>query len=160
MRSLFVFIRRRWRLITAIGLIVFVAVISISAVLLYPIWYELPPGGMSGTYAAADFDWRLTRKAKSAVPIIQAIDAFYKEHQAYPPDVKALAEYLPASMTKPGSEMIGVWGYRPDAPSAGYVLWQKLGWDPSLEFRSDHRKTFWVLEPGDGGPEKQIQLNP
>jgi hypothetical protein len=56
--------------------------------------------------------------------------------------------------------MIQEWSYVPDSPPTGYVLRKRLGWDPSLEFHSNHGTSFWVFEPGDGGPSKRIQLSP
>jgi hypothetical protein len=123
--------------------------------------YEDWPGGMRPTYAAADYDARLTREAATATPVINALNRYHDEHSTFPAHAGDLVPYLPGSATPPGSadEILG-WQYRQGEGGSAYVLYRKLGWDPTLQYRCKGATGTWVFDPGDGSEEKPIILKP
>jgi hypothetical protein len=78
------------------------------------------------------------------------VERHHRAHGTYPPDVTALA-------AAGATEMHG-WAYTPGAD--GYALTSKLGWDPSLRYVVEGGGAQWVFVPGDGSPEKTIDLRP
>jgi hypothetical protein len=113
-------------------------------------------GRVPPSYIAADNDLRLMAIAREAVPLIAAIDTFYKSHGACPqPSLDdQLAEFR-AHLTDGYAaerhgrfvmlrqpQVIPGWIYdtfetRPGACS----LWRKLGWDPALIWRRAGNET-------------------
>jgi hypothetical protein len=130
--------------------------------------------GLSGSYQARDGDVHLTRVARGALPLIDAIERYRKERAVYPDsrtdaDMAALAPYLPGSVKVvhvcdrlefDGGSLprwiYSVWGQE----RAAYSLSIKLGWDPRLSYRREASGAQWVFEPGDGSKEKVISLRP
>jgi hypothetical protein len=103
---------------------------------------SLWPGGVRPTYHAVDHDLFLTLHAKSAKPVIEAVERHRRENGTYP-----------ASATTTDG-----WVYTRSRD--GYVLSSKLGWDPHLEYVVEGTKSRWVFDPGDGTEEKTIVLSP
>jgi hypothetical protein len=121
------------------------------------------PGGMSPTYAAVDYDPRLTREAATAKPVIAALNRYQRNHSTYPVEASELAPYLPPASVTPTALKNGYvcgWKYLRSRNDKGYVLSLRLGWDPSLGYWYDGSKGHWIFEPGDGSAEKQLILNP
>jgi hypothetical protein len=119
------------------------------------------PGGMPPTYNAADFDARLTREAKTATPVIEALRRYQSEHRSFPEDASALRAYLPTSTVitgQPPNQAVAGWCY--DRQEAGFTLTRKIGWDPCLRYRCFNGSNEWVFLPGDGSPDKTILLKP
>jgi hypothetical protein len=152
-----------------VGGIVVLAV-GLVGLLLYFEWL----GGMPSSYRAVDHDRRLTGVAREAVPLIAAIDAFYKNHGACPqPDRAAeLAEFRAGLTDGYTAEshgrfvvlqqphVIPGWIYDTSEAHAGACsLWRKLGWDPALIWRRDGDQTGWVFDPGDGNDERPLRLD-
>lgn len=124
--------------IMAVGVAIFV----VAAVGLL----SFSPGGMRSNYPAKDNDPKLLACARSAVPIIRAIESYESRTGRLPEELKDLAveqAQVPSVYYKPGPNY--------------YTLTIKLGWDPSLVFSSQDRS--WTFDPGDGSPEKRITLN-
>lgn len=116
-------------------------------------------GGPS--YNAVDFDPYLTATAKSATPVIQALEHYRRARQVYPTQTAELAPYLPPETATPGSTPDGLvlgWHYAPINDAKAFRLSRKLGWDSGLIYRFDGSNGSWVFDPGDGSPEKPVQL--
>lgn len=119
------------------------------------------PGGMRSSYDAADYDARLTRIARSATPLIDALNRYRVDHSAFPEEASGLAPYLPLEVIPKGRyAAIHSWIYSADQNRRGYSLWYKLGWDPSLNYRFDGSRGEWVFDPGDGSDSKVLLLKP
>jgi hypothetical protein len=74
-------LRRRWKAI-AIGLVLLVAaaVVGIACFLKFGDY----PGAWYSTYAAADGDWALTRKARTGTPMINALHRYHDQNGHFP----------------------------------------------------------------------------
>ena len=105
------------------------------------------PGGVRGSYPARDDDPYLTSVASQALPLIDALEQYRKEHGGYP----AAGDAFVAGGMPSG------WSYAGDAN--GYELSKKLGWDPRLAYRRGTDRLGWVFIPGDGGDETVIRLD-
>jgi hypothetical protein len=130
--------------------------------------------GSSVGYQARDGDVHLTKIARGALPLIDAIERYRTEHAVYPDsrsdaDMAALTSYLPGSqkVVHIGDRfefdggllprwIYSVWGQE----RAAYSLSIKLGWDPRMSYRRGASGAQWVFEPGDGNEEKVISLRP
>lgn len=116
------------------------------------------PGGMPPTYRAHDHDMRLTRAARTMLPVIDALDRYRITNGAFPADASGLAGYLPDwNDTDDESEIRG-WHYT--RVGAGYEIAIKLGWDPNLIYRFDGKHGQWIFDPGDGSEESPVELEP
>jgi hypothetical protein len=115
---------------------------------------------MRPSYAAADYDARLTREAATATPVIAALNRYHAEHSVFPAHASDFVSYLPNSPTPLGSDEILGWRYEQSERGTGYVLYRKLGWDPTLQYRCKGVAGTWVFDPGDGSAEKTIILKP
>jgi hypothetical protein len=146
-----------------------VAVAGILAVLAY----LLGLGGLHPGYRARGGDLLLTRIARGALPIIDALDRFRKDRGAYPAKTEAearvLAAYLPTSakIIRAGNWLmfdaggLSPWIYYPvEADGWAYSLSIKLGWDPRLVYLRNRDGARWVFVPGDGSDERAIALRP
>ena len=110
------------------------------------------PGGMRSSYPAKDYDPRLTREAATGLPLIAAINRYHEENSAFPA--------TKADLAVPSDKAESRWDYRRDQDGSGYSLFHPLGWDPSLQYRSNGTQGQWVFDPGDGSEEKPILLKP
>ena len=131
------------------------------------------PGGMRPSYAASDRDARLMPIARSAAPIIAAINGFYGAHDRCPhandADVAELRPALPqntaVTLLAGGVDFrqqgaLGSWRYSSaDTKPPLCTLAYKLGWDPSLVWSRRGAETKWLFVPGDGGAERAIDLD-
>jgi hypothetical protein len=102
-------------------------------------------GGMRSSYNAKDYDRRLTKRAKSALSVIQEVELYHKEHGRFPSEAK---DYETSNSD-----------YTPDADYQGYRLYIKFGWDPSLRYVHNGKVGIWIFDPGDGSPEREIKLD-
>lgn len=109
------------------------------------------PGGMPPSYRARNYDPRLTRAAASIQPVIEAIAAYRRRFGALPKNLSQLP-------VQPSPSERWIYTLTPDGQH--YSLWHALGWDPSLRWEGDGLTGRWVFDPGDGSPEKEIQLKP
>ena len=149
-----------------------VLTVVVGALIVLMVVFEFP-GGMPPSYRAADHDVRLTAIARQAVPVIQAIDRYYKAHGQCPrvsaEDAAELQNGLGqgalASIVAgeidfqlPGAATGWMYYSREQRPSS-CSLSRKLGWDPALVWLRDGDKTHWVFVPGDGTDEKPVQLD-
>jgi hypothetical protein len=116
--------------------------------------------------AASGGDPQLAAIASEARGAIAVIDWFYADHHACPQPSRA--EELAASLEPRGEfteirsiAMAEPWLYytSPDNPGK-CTLWRKLGWDPALIWRRHREGATWVLDPGDGGPERRVKFTP
>ena len=115
------------------------------------------PGGMRPTYPARDHDPRLTEYAKTALPLIAAIEAYHDRTTYVPSSLTEIAEDLPDTPSL-GANAPDQWrGWFYDSRNDEYTLTKKLGWDPALIFRSSDAS--WIFYPGDGSPEKIVVLD-
>lgn len=113
---------------------------------------------MKSSYPAADFDPRLTKEARLALPVIAAIQKYQKAHLgALPPNLDVIRNDLPHE-TDLRDEMTHGWRYVPDGEH--FRLYRKLGWDPALFYETQNGQPVWTFDPGDGSPEKTLKLNP
>ena len=129
--------------------------LALATLALYFEW----PGGMWGGYAAGDYDRRLTDEARTALPIIGALQAYRAEQGDFPEHVSQFAPRLPASIPVAG-EMIAGWHYSRKPDGAGFCLAEKLGWDPVLEYQFRDGTGVWIFAPGDGRPDVPVVLEP
>ncbi len=111
-------------------------------------------------YHAVNHDWALTRVARRAAPIRQALDRFQRDHSTYPEDQFALAPYLRPNSVSKEQPLIDGWSYLRHTDDPGYSLSQSLGWDPLLVYDFDGTKSQWTFEPGDGSPGQPVVLDP
>ncbi len=149
---------RKWKIVLGVGGGCLLPVALAFAVALY-----FSPGGMRGTYPAADYDPLLTREAARALPLIKAIDRYRGEHSSLPADMADLAPYLPdwPRPTKdPSPDAVRPEWLYTRIGIARYDLHLGLGWDPSLHYRFEESKGYWYFDPGDGSDRKIIKLNP
>lgn len=105
-----------------------------------------PTGGLSPNYQPQNFDPKLTPRAESLVPVICALDAYIRTTGLVPQSL----DQLPSL---PGMTAYLYYSAEPNH----YRLGIKLGWDPSLWYRSQDGR--WTFDPGDGQPEKVITLD-
>jgi hypothetical protein len=134
--------------------------LALACVAVWLVFFSSLPGGMRPSYKAADYDARLTRVAKTAKVAIAAVQAFHREHSAYPGDTAALGPYLSSAPPTAKAPEICGWFYTRKANGSGYTLARKLGWDPCLLYECDGSRVRWVFSSGDGSPDKTIQLTP
>ena len=121
-----------------------------------------PVGGLPPTYQPVDYDPYLTTAAQSAMPILRALRSYRGDHQSFPQQAAELALYLPVVSGTPAAarEFVLGWDYVRGDKAGAFTLSRKLGWDPSLLYRFDGGSGSWSLDPGDGSPEKLLQLKP
>jgi hypothetical protein len=135
--------------------------------------YLMGLGGLSPGYRARDGDLLLTQIARSALPIIDALDRFRADRGAYPSrseaETTALTAYLPTGVKiiRAGNWLmfdtggLSPWAYYPaEADNSAYTLSVKLGWDPRLVYLRNRDGPRWVFVPGDGSEEKPVALRP
>jgi len=149
-----------WAKVVAILVCVAVAILVcvLAAALVLPRFVEWP-GGMSPTYHAKDSDPRLTRIARTALPIIAALEKCHEVTGSYPEDYEGLRNYLADGNDIPAivNKYYAHHGWLYEKFDVGYVLSYRLGWDPDLLYRSEQKE--WVFQPGDGSPDKTIKLD-
>ena len=122
----------------------FLRAATLVGIILLLYWFS--PGGIRSNYPAKENDPKLSKIARSVVPIIQKVEAFESRKGRLPETLEDLAVEL--------SQIPPVY-YMPI--SNHYILSIKLGWDPKLTFDSQDRG--WTFDPGDGSPEKKIKLD-
>lgn len=122
---------------------------------------ETPGGRRPGDYPN-DRDPRLTALARSAQPIITAIERFRAANRHFPSvDEAAALEIERIKGRKTGTfAALGEWLYYPESDGSGYTLARKLGWDPRLLYQREGTAQRWVYDPGDGSAQKEIVLEP
>jgi len=118
-------------------------------------------------YQAKDYDPESTRRARTALPIIRALDAYRQNKGSFPGHTKDLLPYLPPgpSFTHyPEEYSINHWGYSHSADENGYDLAFSLmnsqEHDATLIYQFDGVKGTWVFDDGGGEPTKNILLSP
>jgi hypothetical protein len=124
------------------------------------------PATQAQTPSAAD----LAPIARSAAPLIAALGAF-RAKTGRCPALAERAEFAAllgrpiepfsngALNLTPGE--IAPWIYqRTGQEPRRCSLSKKLGWDPDLVYAMDESGGRWILEPGDGGPERPLSLDP
>ena len=100
------------------------------------------------------------------------IDGFYVRHRTCPQPTRPAAlqemqgglgdgysvEPRGQFVSIRGISMVGGWLYytSPQHPER-CSLWRKLDWDAALIWRRRGNITEWVLDPGDGSPEKKLR---
>ena len=150
-------LRRRWKAVVAgLSLLAVLAVGGIACFLKFGDY----PGAWYSTYPAADGDWALTRKARTAKPLIDALHHYHDRHGKFPANVSQLAPLLPAGAVNGAGQNVGGWLYRPSAASDTFDASLRLGWDPSLVYHGTATAGTWAFEPGDGDPERPVVLHP
>jgi hypothetical protein len=122
---------------------------------------EAPNRGPPGENPA-DRDPRLTALARSAEPIIAAIERFRAANRHFPSIAEAAA--LDIERVK-GRNLgnfaaLGDWLYYPEIDGSGYRLSRKLGWDARLLYQREGTAKRWAYDPGDGSEQKEIVLEP
>lgn len=119
------------------------------------------PGGFRSGYQPKAYDKQLTEFAKTALPVIAELTrarATSKSNQ-FPTSAAELVALSDGRLALAGRG-VNDWSYEPSPDGATFFLSRKLGWDPKLVFRFDGKHGSWVLEPGDGSPEKLVLLKP
>ena len=119
-------------------------------------WLELP-GSMPSDYPAKDYDARLTREARGAKPVIDALQRYYAKHSAYPEHAKDIVPFLSTHAIAQENDLLG-WKYSRSYNGPGYELCRELGWDIGLRFRCDPSQAQWVFDRGDGDAKVPIIL--
>jgi hypothetical protein len=129
-------------------------------------------GGVPPAYRARQNDPILTGVARTAKPLMAALDRFRETYGTYPaPDrpehVVRLQDMLPASVRflRSGSVRRLVsdgreWVYDVADQSSGYRISSRLGWDPSLVYEKIGSTGRWMFQPGDGTDERPLTLAP
>jgi hypothetical protein len=157
-----------------IALLALVALLAAAAgaVIGLAIFFEYP-GGMASSYRAVDHDRRLTPIARSAAPIIAAIDHFYAAngrcphvnesdlsqlHADLPPDLAGTLQGRAIEFRPPGA-VSGWLYYASNTDPSSCALSYKLGWDPALEWSRHGARTTWTFVPGDGSDDRTIVLD-
>ena len=125
-----------------LGLFVGLLLAGAATVLVFRLWNV---GGLSAAQVNELNDRQLSVIARTASPLISALNRFRREHGSFP-DQLSKAEI---------SE--GDWTYYPEGD--GYSLSKKLGWDPMLQYFVSNNISRWVLDPGDGSTKREIDLN-
>lgn len=140
---------RRGLVVLAIG--VLVVAFGFTALLLFGVigvrseW----PGGLRSDYPARDGDPRLTGIARTALPVIDAIE----RHRIGCGEV-------PSSLAAVGLDESTGWIYE-RTTSTSYRLARKLGWDTALHYEWTPDGSAWYFLPGDGNrPDVRIDLDP
>ena len=124
---------------------------------------------------AAGADPQLAAVAREARQAIAVIEWFYVQHHACPQpsrpaDLAELRSELgDGYAVEPQGQFISMrgismalgWLYysAPDHPDK-CTLWRKLGRDPALIWRRHRGGAKWVLDPGDGSPERTLKIVP
>ena len=132
--------------------------------------------GAAVSAVAAGVDPQLAATAREARQVVAVIDWFYAEHQACPqPSRPAELATLRSELgdgysAEPQGQFVEIRGI--SMPLAGWLyytspqhpdrctLWRKLGRDPALIWRRHRDGANWVLDPGDGTPERTLALKP
>jgi hypothetical protein len=125
------------------------------------------------TYLVRDGDPQLTAIARTALPLIGALDRFRAAHGRCP-RLEDRAEF--AALLPPGTTIVGTftggfvlshgeippWIYQAPAQQdpAQCSLSRKLGWDPDLVYEMNGVHAHWVFAPGDGSDDRAIELSP
>ena len=125
--------------------------------------------------AAETVDPGLAAIAAEARGAIAVIDWFYADNHACPQpsrseDLAAMRSQLgDGSTIEPRGQFTEIrsiamaepWLYytSPEHPDK-CTLWRKLGWDPALIWRRHREGAKWLLDPGDGGPERPVKFAP
>jgi hypothetical protein len=129
-------------------------------------------GGVSPSRVVLDGDPQLTAIARTALPLIKALDRFRALYGRCPrlEDRAGFAALLPVGTTIVGSFTGGFalshgeappWIYQaPASHPARCSLSRKLGWDPDLVYAVDGPHSRWVFAPGDGSDDRTIRLDP
>jgi len=158
---------RRWEMLGLGGLVLILGVPVAGILLLRACEY---PGGMRSDYPARDFDPRLTRIARTALPIMEALERYHGKTGSYPASLTELRAYLPVGaeineainmaylpvgvkMKEAGNGFMS-WHYERLDP--GYCIASKLGWDSALYY--DSQADQWIFHRGDGTPNVPIIL--
>jgi hypothetical protein len=118
--------RKAKAILTLSGVGLLLAVGLVAYLLVFSDW----PGGMRPTYAAADYDARLTREAATAMPLIAALNRYRDEHAGFPAHAADLISYLvsasPGPLTASIDDILG-WRYAQGEKGVSYILSRKLG---------------------------------
>jgi hypothetical protein len=86
------------------------ALLALASTACVGLWFVFMfPGGVRPTYGADDDDLLLTYYARTAKPVIAAVDQYGHEHGAYPADLAAVATCLPSERITPGTMDIRGW---------------------------------------------------
>ena len=122
---------------------------------------ETPGGRRPGDYPN-DRDPRLTALARSAQPIIVAIERFRAANQHFPSTAEAAGLEIERIKGQVAGTFaaLGDWLYYPERDGSGYTLSRKLGWDPRLIYQREGTGQRWIYDPGDGSEQKEIILEP
>lgn len=124
-------------------------------------WLGEWPGGMRSNYRAVDFERRLTGVAKSALPLADAIQRYYVSHGHLPEDLAPIRDILTAQGWQASDlHQFEDWRYVVSPGTASFSLTRKLGWDPSLRYTWKGGEGSWHFNPGNGTPERLIELKP
>jgi hypothetical protein len=116
------------------------------------------PGGMRWDYPAKDFDPRLTSIAKTALPIMDALEKHRAATGCYPDGYAEVKQYLADWNSVHARDTANCYqGWCYSKSLTGYHLARSLGWDPALAY--DSESNGWEFVPGDGSPGKPIKLN-
>lgn len=120
------------------------------------------PGGLPPNYPAADRDPRLTALARTALPLIAALERFRTAQGRFPDLTAAAALEIERVRVQNLGNLVamGDWLYSPAPDGSAYTLSRKLGWDPRLVYERTSEGKRWVYDPGDGSAEKEIVLEP
>lgn len=120
------------------------------------------PGGTPPGYPAADRDPRLTALARTALPIIAALEGYRDANGRFPDQAAAAALAVERVRVQNLGNFVafGEWLYSPARDGGGYTLSRKLGWDPRLVYARAGETKRWIYDPGDGSAEKEIVLEP
>jgi hypothetical protein len=130
------------------------------------------PGGVPPSYVVLDRDPQLTAIARTALPLIGALDRFRAAYGRCP-RLEDRAEF--AALLPPGATIVATftggfvlahgeitpWIYQAPAQNpAQCSLSRKLGWDPDLVYSVDGVNSRWVFAPGDGSEDRPVRLDP
>lgn len=145
------------------GTALYAALLALAAL----IWIVPPgaaqaPGRAPSGMSTGDRDPRLTALARSALPILAAIERYFAEYGRFPDREAAAALKIERVQTRDLGNFIafGDWLYYAMPNGGGYTLSRSLGRDPRLVYERKRDTKRWVYDPGDGSDEKEIVLEP
>ena len=144
-----------------------VLVASVALAMAALVWSVSPaaaqtPGRVPPSVSAADRDPRLTALARSALPILAAIERYLAEHGRFPDRAAAASLMIDRMQTRDLGNFVafGDWLYYAMPNGGGFTLSRSLGRDPRLVYERKSDAKRWIYDPGDGSEEKEIVLEP
>ncbi len=118
-----------------------------SLLLVITLLFSCEHGGINANYFPENNDPILSEHARIILPLIDAIEEYKTEFEKIPISIDDLNEISDINMSIV---------YNP-IDDENYIIIIRLGWDPSLIYKSSGQK--WIFDPGDGKNEIPVKLD-